>query len=224
MFEYYKWKLANKPIGQPKITLKEKEPIARKVWALLISFSVLSAFNSTIATLLNDVISTILWLITAFIFIWFVLELLQFSLQTLSRQLLKISVFLIGLIIMLGLGLGLINIMTFFVFPSSWEDGQIGNAVEFIIWLSLMAGAPVAIVTFFRFMDGRKIFAKIYRKTYLELLITILLGTAFTYFPNALVLSTLLGTNLIRFVIFAIINVGQIAGIITTLRNRGVLR
>ena len=39
MFEYYKWKLANKQVGNAVNKLNEKEPVAKRVWILMLVFA-----------------------------------------------------------------------------------------------------------------------------------------------------------------------------------------
>ena len=220
MFEYYKWKLANKQIGKPVIKPDKKEPVAKRVWIMVLIFASAFTMSETLATFFGTPLIIISLIVAGISFTLMILGLLKVNIKNVAPILLKSLIFLIGTGILWALIFAAINGLIRLIFGTR---GQITNALEIIIWLILMVLTPVVIVLFFRFMDGRKLSQKIHRKIYLELLITILVGTVLTYFPNAIVMRTLFLTRLVHFILLTIINTGLVAGIITTCRNRGVL-
>ena len=219
MFDYYKWKLANKQIGKPVIKLEKKEPIAKRIWIMVLVFATAFAMVETLATFFGTLVIVVSLIVAGLSFVWLILELLRVNLKSVMLKFLKALMFLIGTGILWALFVATFGIIATNIHPR----GQINNVLEIVMWLFLMALVPVIIVLFFRFMDGRKLSSKIHRKIYLELLITVFVGVVLTYFPNAIVMRSLFLTRLIQFILLTIINTGLVAGIITTCWNRGLL-
>jgi len=220
MFEYYKWKLANKQVGNAVNKSNEKEPVAKRVWILMLVFATAFSLSETLATFFGTPVVVISLIVAGISFIWLLLELLKVKIQNMAKLLLKAVIFLIGTGVLWALILTLINGLTRLIFGNR---GQIANILELLLLLFLLLAMPVIIVLFFRFMEGRKLFEKIHRKIYFELLIIIFVGVVVTYFPNAIILRTLFATRFIQFILLTIINTGLVAGIITTCWHRGVV-
>ena len=220
MFEYYKWKLASKQVGKPVIKLNEKEPIAKRVWFVMLIFTVTFTLSETLATFFGTPVVVVSLITAGVSFVWMLLELLKVNYKNIAMMLLKVLIFLVGTGVLWALLFGIINGLARLIFNNR---GQIANVVEIVTWLILTTVMPIIIILFFRFMGGRKLLEKIHRKIYLELLITIFIGAVLTYFPNAIIMRSLLATRLVQFILLTIINTGLIAGIITTCWNRGVI-
>ena len=223
MFEYYKWRLANKPVGKPVIKIDEKEPLKQSVWVAMFVFAVFLAMASSLATFWGMPVVIIALFIAGVSFVWLILELLNVTIKNVAQKLLKSLGFLVGASLLWGLIFGTVNWLAHLLLGDVRHRGQITSLVEVTMWLALIAIAPVMIVLFFRLMDGRNVFEKIRRQVYFELLITLVVGAVLTYFPNIVILSTLFSTRLVQFILLAMINTGLLAGLITTCRNRGVL-
>jgi len=223
MFEYYKWRLANKPIGNQAIKITEKEPIKQSVWRVMLVFTITLAFTNSLASFFGTPIVVISSIMTGISFSLLLLSLLNANIKNALNTLSKVFAFLIASGLSFGGVFGTINLLINLIFTNSRHPGQISHMVGVIMWLLGLIVAPAMIVLFFRFMDGRKLFAKINRKIYFELLITILIGIILAYYPSLLVLRTLFATRLMQFVLIAITNTGMVAGIITTCWNRGVI-
>jgi len=223
MFEYYKWRLANKPVGKPSIKIDEKEPLKQRVWVVMVLFAVSLAMASSLATFWGMPVFIFVLVIAGVSFVWLILELLNVTIKDVRTKLLEALAFLIGAGLVWGLIFGMVNWLAHVLLGDVRHRGQITSSVEVVMWLALIAIAPVMIVLFFRLMDGRNVFEKIRRQVYFELLITLVVGAVLTYFPNIVILSTLFSTRLVQFILLAMINTGLLAGLITTCRNRGVL-
>jgi len=226
MFEYYKWRLANKQVGKPLIKSNEKEPLRQMAWMMMLVFATSFAMASSLATFWGMPVVIASLIVAGVSFVWMILELLEVTIKNVIIKLLKALAFLVGVALIWGLVFGTVNMLAHLLLSGTRSSGLITNNVEIIMWLLLLATLPLMIILFFRFMDGRKIFgkdAKIHRKTYFELLITLIVGALLTYYPNGIVLRTLFTTRLVQFILLALINAGMFARLITTCRNRGVL-
>lgn len=223
MFDYYKWRLANKPANASGIKINEKEPLKQRVWLAMSVFVLAITLTNSFATFWRLPVVVISLVVTGVVFIWLVLELLNVTIKKIRLKLLKVLGFLVGAGLLWGLVFGIVNWLAHLLFGNIRHHGQITNFVEMLMWICLLLVAPVMIVVFFRFMDRRKITDKIHPQIYFELVITLVIGAVLTYFPNQIILNTLLVTRLVQFLLLTIINTALIAGLITTCHNRGVL-
>lgn len=212
MFDYDEVSLQGEQNQNRKNVRNLKAPLGQKVWLLVIVFAMFVALSSSLATFFGLPVMIIALVGTGVAFVWLVFALLQVTLKNVMPKLLKVFGFFITIGLIWSLIFGLVNTVT--------------NSTEIMMWIAALAVAPVVIVLFFYFMNGCKLLElvkKINRKVYLELLITLLVGLALTYFPNQIVLRTLLATRLVQFVLLWVINTALIAGIITTCQKRGVI-
>ena len=226
MFEYYKYKLANKLTTRSKKTEEAADVLGTKIWGisalLAITFSIYIIFVPTdgmITTLISavSIVASFIWLITS---------LKDIKWQKIAIKLIQFSGLLLIAILLLGLLFSSISVLANIVMSENHHAGHLAAIVAImdtiIQGISVLA-APLLVVAFFRFIDGRRLWDKIRRKTYLELLIIFALGLMLSQLPNAMVFRSLLLTQLVQFICSAIISTLLITAVITTCKNRGVL-
>jgi len=164
MFEYYKWKLANKPTGIVEAKKEEEIPtLGTKVWiialllALAFSNFIVFAPSGGALTLTVSVVSM------AVLLIWLVMHLIDISWKKLAIKLIQFSAVLVLVILLLGLLFGGIAVITHNMMRSTHNLGQIATRVDLITRSIVLFIIPVVIITFFRFTSGRSILTKIRR-------------------------------------------------------------
>jgi len=223
MFEYYKWKLANKPIGKIETKVEAQAPLGKKVWGICLLLSIALSIFIVFAPLGGMVTLSISGLSAAVILVWLVTNLKNVKWKLITIKMLQFLGILIITTVILALLFGLISVITHNIMADTHHLGQIATTVDLITRIIILLLSPILIVMFFRFIDGGRVLMKIRRKTYLELLIVLALGLLISQLPNALVFRNLMLTHTIQFIIFTIINTLLITAVITTARHRGVL-
>jgi len=223
MFEYYKYKLANKLTTRSKKTEEEADVLGTKIWgisallAITLSTYIIFAPIGGMITMLISAVSIVL------VFIWLITSLKDIKWQKIAIKLTQFSGILLLAILLLGLLFASISVIAHIVMSGSHHAGQIVAIVDITTRGISVLLAPLLIVAFFRFIDGRKIWASIRRKTYLELFIVFAIGLILSQLPNAMVFRSLILTQLVQFICSAIISTLLITAVITTCKNRGVL-
>ena len=222
MFEYYKYKLANQLTTKSKpAELEEVDVLGKKVWglstllALTISLFIVFARTGGMLISLPSTVSI------ALAFIWLVASLKKVKWQEIKMA--QFLGFLIIVAILMGVLFGMVSAVLHYLMRESHHLGQVATIIEFTSQGILLLASPVLIVTCFRFIDRRTLWAKIRFKTYLELLILIALGLIVGQFPNAIIFRNLILTYLFQLLCFTMINTLVITALITTCKNRGVL-
>jgi len=224
MFEYYKWRLANKPVGNVGKKDEKQLTLGRKVWGISLLLAV--AFSNFIVFApLGGILPLSGSLICmVFVLVWLVTDLMGVSLKELKVKLIQSAAILLVVILLMGLLFGGIAVMLHNAMRGTHHLGQIAMTVDLVTRAIVLLVTPVIIITFFRFMHERKIWQKIRKKTYLELLIVLAVGLLASQIPNAAVFRSLILTYATQFLIFIIINTLLITAVITTCRNRGILK
>jgi len=223
MFEYYKWKLSNKPIGKQEPPTKDQAPLGIKIWAIsLLLASLLSTFV-IFAPSGGTLTLSILLLNIALTFGWLVTQLKDEPIKKITIKLIQFTGILLIATLLLGLIFGGIAVLAHNIMENTHHLGQIATTIDLLTRGIILLLTPILIVTLFRFIENRPTLTKIRRKLYLELLIIVALGLLISQIPNAVVLRSLLLTQLMQFLIFTIINTLIITAVITTCKNRGVL-
>ena len=224
MFEYYKYKLANQLTTKSKQSeLKEVDVLGKKGWGLstllALTFSLFIVFTRT-GGMLTSLLSTVSITLA---FIWLVASLKKVKWQEMSIKMAQFLGFLIIAAVLISMLFGMVSTMLHYLMRESHHLGQVATIIEFTSQGILLLASPVLIVTCFRFIDRRTLWAKIRIKTYLELLILIALGLIVGQFPNAIIFRNLILTYLFQLLCFTMLNTLVITALITTCKNRGVL-
>ena len=227
MFEYYKYKLANKSTKHSEANSNE-EPVfgrlGKKVWLISIllatSLSVFIVFSPLGG--IFTVISTLP--VILLIFVWLMTHLKDKPIKKLLLKLAQFGAFLLISTLLMGVLYGLISVVFHLAMRETHHLGQIAMAIDLMTRGIILFLTPIMIVMFFRFVGDQKLWTKIRLKTYLELFIILALGLLLSSIPNAVVFRSLTMTYVMQFLIFILINTLLITAVITTCQNRGVLR
>lgn len=223
MFEYYKWKLANKPTSPPNQAPETHPPTGKKIWLIALLLAITLSLFIIYAPLsgLPIILATALTMLI--LLIWLMATLKAEPLSTITKKTAKFIGFLLLATILLALLFGGISVLTHTLMKPTHTNGQIAMTIDLITRTILTLLMPIALITFLRFINGQKILTKIYRKTYLELLITLTLALLASQLPASLILRTLPLTHLIQLITFTLINTLLIIALITTSKHRGIL-
>ena len=223
MFEYYTYKLANKPINQAKNSEKEAHPIDKKRWLIIILLATSFASFITFAPL-GGYISLIpaLLAITA-LCTWLIIHLKAKPLKNKSslKKLIQFVILIILAIILAGVLYGVVSVLAHMLMHDTHHLGQIATTIDLMTRGIILLITPIIIILFLRFIIDKKLRQKISPKTYLELLITIALGLLLSGIPNTLIFRSQAMTYTIQFLSLTLINTILITAIITTCKNRG---
>jgi len=223
MFEYYRYKLANKPMEKIKAEMKAQSDLGMKGWGLSLILGVICSCLIVFAPGGGFFVFLGIFISVALIFGYLVLQ-TGVPFRELALKVMQLLVLLLSTIFLMGLLLIGTSLMIHQMMRHTHHMGQILMTVDVIIRGLVVMVLPLLIILTFRLLKGYPILVKIHRKHYFELLVILAVGLLMGQLSTLMVVRSLPLTTIIQFLFLTTINTLTLTAVIMSIRNREVLR
>jgi len=159
MFEYYKWKLANKPIGRVGSNASEPPVLGRKAWGIALLLGIAVSASTQFAPLGGMAIMGASFISIGVISVWLLTHLKEKSVKEMGARLLQSLMVIMTFLVLMGLSFGGVAVAAHHLMRDTHHLGQVAQTIDWVTRMIILAVAPVMIVTLFRFVGGKSIFS-----------------------------------------------------------------
>ena len=226
MFEYYTYQLSNKlkSENEPREQVQVRHFLGIKVWGIAGLLAMILSFLILFSFMLGALLFIALFIGMIAVLIWLTVQMTGCFLKDILKKIPLLMLLLLVGVVSLAIVVGLVSVLVHEIMVGMYHVGQIANMIDLVTRGLILLLSPVVLVFFFRFIQEKKVFIKIKRQLYVELLIVLTLGLIMGQIPHVIVLTHLFLTQIVQFICLLIINTLLITTVLTVCHHREVLR